>query len=184
MHQSTWIETSLMESLILHGSLYIVKTRVSTILQTKHNISDQPGSFSNERRQLYMVPEASHLDVKTQSMSMLHKHMASMSTRLWHPYHSIGWRKYIRFWNQDQSVGWRKFIRLWDLDHSTGWHKATSEMSAKNYQHVVAWLCQQRGSENKNSTCPTKWDNSEATCSPLLQIAFPGRDVPANQTLR
>ena len=99
----------------------------------------------------------------------------SMSTRLWHLNNSIGYDKYIRFWDKDHSTGWHMYIRLWDLDHSVGWLKATRgiprEMSAKNHRPGVKWLCQQRGSENKNSNCHTKWDNSESKWLPLLQIA-------------
>ena len=113
---------------------------------------------------------------------------SNMSTRLWNFDHSAGWRQYIRFWDQDHSAGWRQYIRFWDQDHSAGWRKAirgiSHETSAKSHRPEVAWLCQQRGSENKNSTCSTKWENSEATCLPLLQIARLGREVPANQVLR
>ena len=38
-------------------------------------------------------------------------------------------------------------------------------MSAKKHRSGVTWLCQQRESENKHSTCYTKWDNSETTWS-------------------
>ena len=95
----------------------------------------------------------------------------NMSTRLWHLDHSIGWCKCIRFWNQDHSAGWRKYIRLWNLNHSAGWRKATRDirrkMAAKNHWSGVAWLCQQRRSENKNLPCPTKCDGSDATCLSL-----------------
>ena len=111
----------------------------------------------------------------------------NMSTRLLHLDQSIGWHKYIRFWDQDHSVVWRKYIRLCDLDHSAGWRRSTRgiprEMSAKNQGPGVVWLCQQRGSENKNSTYLTKWNNSEAACLPLLQIARLRREVPADQAL-
>ena len=56
------------------GTLSQVKTGVSWILQTRHNASDRPSSFSNERPQSYMVPDASLLDDQTQSLSMLRKH--------------------------------------------------------------------------------------------------------------
>ena len=71
MRQSMWIETSLMESLILREPLYQVKIGVARILQTRHNAFDRP---SNERPQSHMVPDASKLDAKTQSLSMLRKH--------------------------------------------------------------------------------------------------------------
>ena len=57
-------------------------------------------------------------------------------------------------------------------------------MPAKNHWPGVARLCQQRGSENKNSSCPTKRDNSEATCLLLLQIARLGKEVSTKQALR
>ena len=63
-----------MESLILRGPVSTVRTGVARILQTRHNASDQLSSFSNERPQSCMVPDASHLDVKTQSLSILRKH--------------------------------------------------------------------------------------------------------------
>ena len=92
-----------------------------------------------------------------------------------------------QLWDVDHSLGWRKYIQLWDLDHSVGWRKATrgipDKKSAKNHRPGVAWFCQQRGSKNKNSTCPTTWDNSEATSLFLLKAPL-GREVPANQTLR
>ena len=112
----------------------------------------------------------------------------NISTRLWHLNNSIGWRKYIRFWDQDHSAGWRKFIRLWDLDHSAGCRKATRciprEMFAKNHRPGVEWLCQQQGSEKNNSTCPTKRDNLEATCLPLLagSLSRERRSCKSNST--
>ena len=65
---------SLMESQILRGTLSLLKTGVARILPTRHNASDRAGSFSNERPQSYMAPDASHFDVKTQGLSMLPKH--------------------------------------------------------------------------------------------------------------
>ena len=43
-------------------ALSLVKTGVAWILQTRHNASDGPGS--NERKQSYMVSDASYLDGK------------------------------------------------------------------------------------------------------------------------
>ena len=71
---SMWMETSLIESLILRGFLSQVKIGFSRILQTKHNAADRPGSFSNERPQSYIVPGAFHLGVKAKILSMLRKH--------------------------------------------------------------------------------------------------------------
>ena len=180
------------------------QNRLPRILQTIHNAADRPGSFSNERPQSYIVSGAFTWMLKLRfyqcCVSTLGK--VNMSTRLWYLDHSIGWRKYIRFWDQghsavwrkyillwdlNHSAVWRKYIRLWDLDHSTGWRRATRgisrEMSAKNQGPDVAWLCKQRGNENKNSTYLTKWNNSEAACLPLLQIARLRREVPADQAL-
>ena len=70
MHQSMWMETSL----ILRGPLSQVKIGFSRILQTKNNAADRPGSFSNERPLSYIVPGAFHLGVKSQILSMLRKH--------------------------------------------------------------------------------------------------------------
>ena len=74
MHQSMLMNISLMESLILRGSLSLVITGDVRILQTRRNASDRPGSFSNERPQSFMVPDAFYLDFKTQSLSTLRKH--------------------------------------------------------------------------------------------------------------
>ena len=135
MHQSMWMGTALIESLILCGLLSEVKTGVARILQTKHNASDRSGSFSNERPQSYMVPDLFHLDVKIQSLSVL-QDKVSMSTRLWDLDHSAGWRKYIRIWDLDHFAGWRKYILLWDRDHSVGWRKY---IRLWNLDHSVGW---------------------------------------------
>ena len=60
----------------------------------------------------------------------------SLSTRLWHLNHSIGWRKYIRFWDQDYSEGWRKCIWLWD---SAGWRKATRGITRQQRIIGLGW---------------------------------------------
>ena len=171
---------------MLHGTPSLVKVGVARILQTEHNASDRPGSFSNERLQSHMVLDASHLDVKTQSLSLLRKHAWQgryMSTRVWHLGHSIGWRKCIRFWDQDHSAGWRKYIRIWDLKHSAGCSKQLKEFHVSCQRRIIGleWhdfvSNEQRGSEKKNSTRLTKWHNSEASCFSLsfLQIARLGR---------
>ena len=77
--------------------------------------------------------------------------------------------------------------RLWDLDYSTGWRRATRGiprgMLTKNRR--PGWHgCQQRGNENKNSTCTTQPDNSEAMSAFFLQVSRLGREVSANQALR
>ena len=157
-----------MESLIIRWPFISRQNRRRRDIATRHNGSDRRGSFSNNRPQSFMVSDASHLDVKTQSLSMLHWQtlvnansyqtivnvayhacismhgMVNMFTLLWHLDHSAGRRKYIRFWYQDHSAVWRKDIRLWDLDHSVGWRTAArgipNEMSAKNHRPRVAWL--------------------------------------------
>ena len=52
-------------------AIFLVKTGVSRILQTRHKSSDRPGSFSNERSQSFMVHYASHLDFNTHVTSSL-----------------------------------------------------------------------------------------------------------------
>ena len=79
-----WILDLLLESSIKRGEKlrndryvgpYLVKASVAQILQTRHNASDRPDSFGNERPQSYMVPDASHLDVKIlYRLSMLRKY--------------------------------------------------------------------------------------------------------------
>ena len=114
---------------------------------------------SNGRPQSFMMPNASHLYFKTQSLLMLRNHARLgqfvYTTLIPRPLHRL--TQVYTALRQDRSAGWRKYIRLWDQNHFTGWRKATGsiprEISTKNHRSRVTWLCQQRGSENKNSTC-------------------------------
>ena len=126
-----------------------------------------------------MVPYASHGLTLTSKLSVyklcwISMHgKVSLSTRLWYVDHSADWPKYIRFWDLDDFAGWRKATR-----------SIPREISAKNDRPGLAWLCQQRGSDNKNSTYPTKLGNSEEMSPNLFRyLARLGREIPANQAL-
>ena len=68
--------------------------------------------------------------------------------------------------------------RLGNLDYSAGWVGAFYMRSQRRILDLrCVWFCQQRGRENKNWTCSTQWDNSEATWMKL------GREGAANQAL-
>ena len=124
------------------------------------------------------------------SLSMLRISMhdkVNMSTSLWHLDRSISWRNYMRFWNQDHSASSSKYIRFWNLDHSAGWRQLEAfHVRCQRRIIVLVWhdFVSNEEVRNKNSTCPARWDNSEATCLPLLQIARLGREVQENQAQR
>ena len=180
-----WMETSLMESPILRGP-YLKSEQASDGYFKPDNAFDRLGSFSNGRPLSFMMPNASHFDFKTQSLLMLRKHARlgqyDNTALIPRPFHRL--TQVYTALRHDRSAGWRKCIRLWDQDHFAGWRKATvsipREISTKNHRSRVTGLCQQRGSENKNSTCP----NLAPTCLPLIQIARLGREFPANQALQ
>ena len=147
MHQSMWMKTSLMESLIFLGPYLWSKqaSRGYCKADIMHLIGVEASAMSDLSRiwcQMRLTL-ASKLRVYQRCVSTHSK--VSMSTRLWDLNHSVGSRKYIRFWDHELSADWRKATRC-----------IPREMSAKNHRPGVTWLCRQREVRTRTRLVPLR----------------------------